>query len=108
MSEPETTRTPMPTTTLPTTPLVRFNLTRWFAVAALVTITLLAVAMGALLNRFITQPLLWQQAVLTSECVHSLVLPEKTPLANLHLTMLEKLGIPQPSFGNSTGLLSEV
>ena len=38
----------------------------------------------------------------------NLVLPEKTPLANLHLTMLEKLGIPQPSFGNSTGLLSEV
>lgn len=78
MSEPETTRTPMPTTTLPTTPLVRFNLTRWFAVAALVTITLLAVAMGALLNRFITQRLLWQQAVLTSEFVHSLVLAEKS------------------------------
>jgi hypothetical protein len=38
----------------------------------------------------------------------NLVLPEKTPLANLHLTMLDKLGIPQPGFGNSTGLLSEV
>ena len=38
----------------------------------------------------------------------NLVLPEKTPLANLHLTMLEKLGIPQPSFGNSTGVLSDV
>ena len=38
----------------------------------------------------------------------NLVLPEKTPLANLHLTMLEKLGIQQPSFGNSTGLLSQV
>ena len=38
----------------------------------------------------------------------NLVLPERTPLANLHLTMLDKLGIPQPSFGNSTGLLSEV
>jgi hypothetical protein len=32
----------------------------------------------------------------------------KTPLANLHLTILDKLGIPQPSFGNSTGLISEV
>lgn len=38
----------------------------------------------------------------------NLVLPERTPLANLHLTILEKLGIPQASFGNSTGLLSEV
>jgi hypothetical protein len=38
----------------------------------------------------------------------NLVLPEKTPLANLHLTMLDKLGIRQPSFGNSTGLLSQV
>jgi hypothetical protein len=38
----------------------------------------------------------------------NLVLPEKTPLANLHLTILDKLGIQQPSFGNSTGLLSEV
>jgi len=38
----------------------------------------------------------------------NLVLPERTPLANLHLTILDKLGIHQPSFGNSTGLLSEV
>ncbi|HXC57728.1 MAG TPA: DUF1552 domain-containing protein [Steroidobacteraceae bacterium] len=38
----------------------------------------------------------------------NLVLPERTPLANLHLTILDKLGIQQPSFGNSTGLLSEV
>jgi hypothetical protein len=38
----------------------------------------------------------------------NLVLPERTPLANLHLTMLDKLGIQQPTFGNSTGLLSEV
>ena len=77
MSEPETNQPPMPST-LPTTPLVRFNLTRWFAIAALVTITLLAVAAGALLNRFITQRLLWQQAVLTSEFVHSLVQAEKS------------------------------
>jgi hypothetical protein len=38
----------------------------------------------------------------------NLQLPERTPLANLHLTMLDKLGIPQPSFGNSTGLITEV
>jgi hypothetical protein len=36
------------------------------------------------------------------------VLPARTPLANLHLTILDKLGIKQPSFGNSTGVLSEV
>ena len=38
----------------------------------------------------------------------NLVLPERTPLANVHLTILDKLGIKQPAFGNSTGLLSEV
>ncbi len=38
----------------------------------------------------------------------NLTLPQRTPLANIHLTMLDKLGIGQPSFGNSTGLLTEV
>ena len=38
----------------------------------------------------------------------NLVLPERTPLANVHLTVLERLGIQQPSFGNSTGLISEI
>jgi len=38
----------------------------------------------------------------------NVALPERTPLANLHLTILEKLGIPQESFGDSTGVLSEV
>jgi hypothetical protein len=38
----------------------------------------------------------------------NLALPPRTPLANLHLTMLDRLGIPQASFGNSTGLISEV
>ena len=38
----------------------------------------------------------------------NVVLPERTPLANVHLTILDKPGIPQPSFGNSTGLLSGV
>ncbi|MCP5144557.1 MAG: DUF1552 domain-containing protein [Gammaproteobacteria bacterium] len=35
-------------------------------------------------------------------------LPERTPLANVHLTILERLGIPQESFGNSTGVIAEV
>lgn len=38
----------------------------------------------------------------------NVTLPERTPLANLHLTILDKLGIPQESFGNSTGQLSDV
>jgi hypothetical protein len=38
----------------------------------------------------------------------NIVLPERTPLANVHLTVLDKLGIEQKSFGNSTGLISEV
>jgi hypothetical protein len=37
-----------------------------------------------------------------------LALPERTPLANVHLSILDKLGIPQASFGNSTGVLSGV
>lgn len=37
----------------------------------------------------------------------NLVLPERTPLANLHLTILNKLGIEQTSFANSTGLITE-
>jgi hypothetical protein len=38
-------------------------------------------------------------------------LPEGTPLANLHLTLLEKMGIPAEHLGNSTGevpLLTDV
>ena len=34
--------------------------------------------------------------------------PEKTPMANLLLTILEKAGVPQESVGDSTGPLSEV
>ena len=30
---------------------------------------------------------------------------EKTPLCNLHLTMLHKMGIEEKSFGDSTGVL---
>jgi hypothetical protein len=33
---------------------------------------------------------------------------DKTPLANLHLTLLERAGIPVDKFGNSTQLFSEL
>jgi hypothetical protein len=38
----------------------------------------------------------------------NLTLPARTPLANVHLTILNKLGIKQASFGNSTGVIAEV
>jgi hypothetical protein len=37
-----------------------------------------------------------------------IVPPEKTPVANLHLTVLNMLGIPQDKFSNSTGVLAGV
>jgi len=37
-----------------------------------------------------------------------LVLPERTPLANLHLTILNKLGIEAESFADSTGIIAGV
>jgi hypothetical protein len=38
----------------------------------------------------------------------NLTLPARTPLANVHLTILKKLGIEQEKFGNSTGIIAEV
>ena len=38
----------------------------------------------------------------------NLTLPARTPLANLHLTILNKLGMKQDKFANSTGIISEV
>jgi hypothetical protein len=35
-------------------------------------------------------------------------LPSPTPIANLHMTILEKVGAPQPSFGDSTGAIAGV
>ena len=55
----------------------RFNLSRWFAVVALLTITAISLAAGLLLNRFLNQRMLWQEAVLTKEFVQSLVRVEK-------------------------------
>ena len=35
-----------------------------------------------------------------------LALPERTPLANVHLTVLNKVGLEHKSFGDSTGIIS--
>jgi hypothetical protein len=37
-----------------------------------------------------------------------LVLPEKTPIANLHLTLLQKVGVARDKFGDSTGTIAEI
>jgi hypothetical protein len=37
-----------------------------------------------------------------------LVLPERTPIANLHLTLLQKVGVERDRFGDSTGTIAEV
>jgi len=37
-----------------------------------------------------------------------IVLPERTPIANLHLTILQKVGAQREKFGDSTGVISEV
>ena len=57
---------------------VRFNLSRWFGVVALVTIAIISIAMGALLDRFISQRLMSQEAALTKEFVQSLMQAERS------------------------------
>jgi hypothetical protein len=37
-----------------------------------------------------------------------LVLPERTPIANLHLTLLQKIGVERDTFGDSTGTLADL
>ena len=37
-----------------------------------------------------------------------LVLPERTPIANLHLTLLQKVGVERDKFGDSTGVIAGV
>jgi hypothetical protein len=37
-----------------------------------------------------------------------IVLPERTPIANLHLTLLQKVGVERDKFGDSTGTIAEV
>jgi hypothetical protein len=37
-----------------------------------------------------------------------IVLPERTPIANLHLTLLQKIGVERDKFGDSTGTIAEI
>jgi hypothetical protein len=37
-----------------------------------------------------------------------LVLPERTPIANLHLTLLQKVGVERDTFGDSTGTIPDL
>ena len=37
-----------------------------------------------------------------------IVLPERTPIANLHLTILQKAGVEREKFGDSTGVIAGV
>ncbi len=37
-----------------------------------------------------------------------LVLPERTPIANLHLTLLQKVGLERDKFGDSTGTIAQI
>jgi two-component system, NtrC family, sensor histidine kinase HydH len=57
----------------------RFNLSRWFALTALASIAALATVIGLLLNNFLTERMVAQEASLTQEFVNSLLLIE-TPL----------------------------
>jgi two-component system, NtrC family, sensor histidine kinase HydH len=59
----------------------RFNLSRWFALTALTSIAALATAIGLLLNNFMVERMVSQEASLTQEFVNSLLLVE-TPLTD--------------------------
>lgn len=37
-----------------------------------------------------------------------IVLPERTPIANLHLTLLQKVGVERDRFGDSTGTIADL
>ncbi len=37
-----------------------------------------------------------------------IALPDRTPIANLHLTILQKVGVQREKFGDSTGVISQV
>jgi hypothetical protein len=37
-----------------------------------------------------------------------IVLPERTPIANLHLTLLQKVGVERDAFGDSTGTIADL
>lgn len=63
-----------------TKPMTRngFNLSRWFAVLSLLTITAISSAGGTLLSWFLTERLLLQEAALTQEFVQNLFLVERS------------------------------
>lgn len=44
----------------------------------------------------------------TLETGRHIIAPKKTPLANLHLTLLKKLGLPVEKFNTSTGTIKEI
>jgi two-component system, NtrC family, sensor histidine kinase HydH len=72
----------LPTFSRPRTALEKprhFNLSRWFAIAALLSIAALATVIGLLLNAFLTERMVTQEAALTQEFVNSLLIVE-TPL----------------------------
>ena len=56
--------------------LSRFGLTRWFGVVSMAAITVIAAASVWLLSWFVTQRMLLQEATLTRDFVHSLMLVE--------------------------------
>ena len=58
-------------------PHAPFNLSRWFALVGLLSIAFLSVTSALLLSRFLTERMLRQEAVLTMEFIHSLVLVER-------------------------------
>jgi hypothetical protein len=37
-----------------------------------------------------------------------IILPERTPIANLHLTLLQKVGVERDAFGDSTGTIADL
>lgn len=77
MSDPSTLGTPAPPGRAS---LQAFNLTRWFGAVALASIAALALVIGVTLNWFFSDRLMRQQAELTTEFVHSLMLVETPSL----------------------------
>ena len=59
-------------------PFKPFNLSRWFALLGLLSIAVLSIVAALMLSRFLTERMLRQEAVLTMEFIHSLVLVENT------------------------------
>jgi signal transduction histidine kinase len=55
-----------------------FNLSRWFAIVGLITITAVSTASAFFLSQFLTERMLYQEGILTMEFVQSLVLTDKS------------------------------